>query len=137
MVIAGIGFGVAVLRARLLPTWTAVAVMVGVVLVALAQSMPDSMQLIAAGVRDLGFAGMGAALLTTAQRAGTVRQTDGPELRLTTDNFIPLDRGCHSQTLQSELPRRNPVDTYVSGEYNEIHEQSFGRADGADQPAGQ
>ncbi|MDQ1488576.1 MAG: hypothetical protein QOJ23_1090, partial [Actinomycetota bacterium] len=67
--------------------WTAVAVMVGVVLVALAQSMPDSMQLIAAGVRDLGFAGMGAALLTTAQRAGTVRQTDGPELRLTQDRL--------------------------------------------------
>jgi hypothetical protein len=69
MVIAGTGFGLAVLRARLLPTWTAVAVIVGVVLVALAQSMPASMQLIAAGVRDLGFAGMGAALLTTAQRA--------------------------------------------------------------------
>jgi hypothetical protein len=63
MVLAGLGFGFAVCRARLLPTWTAVALMAGVVLVAAAQGLPDGVQLAAAGVRDLGFAGMGAALL--------------------------------------------------------------------------
>lgn len=63
MVVAGVGFGYAVLRDRLFPTWTAVALMVGVVLVAAAQGLPDGVQLVAAGVRDLGFAGMGVALL--------------------------------------------------------------------------
>ena len=37
--------------------------MVGVVLVALTQTAPDGVQLVAAGVRDLAFAGMGAAVL--------------------------------------------------------------------------
>jgi hypothetical protein len=37
--------------------------MAGVVLVALTQHMPDTVQLLAAGLRDLGFAGMGAAIL--------------------------------------------------------------------------
>jgi hypothetical protein len=69
MVFAGLGFGYAVLRARLLPAWTAVALMAGVVLVAVAQDMPEGVQLIAAGVRDLGLAGMGAALLRPAHRA--------------------------------------------------------------------
>ena len=63
MVIAGLGFGFAVLRARLLPAWTAVALMVGVILVAAAHGLPAGVQLTAAGVRDLGFAGMGARLL--------------------------------------------------------------------------
>jgi hypothetical protein len=68
MVLAGLGFGVAVIRARVLPRWTAIALMAGVVLVALAQTMPEGPQVLAAGMRDLGFAGMGAALL----RAGAV-----------------------------------------------------------------
>jgi hypothetical protein len=63
MVLAGLGFGYAVLRARVLPAWTAVALMVGVVFVAAAQGLPAGAQLIAAGVRALGFAGMGVALL--------------------------------------------------------------------------
>jgi hypothetical protein len=63
MVLAGLGFGYAVIRARTLPAWTALALMAGVVLVALTQSMPEGVQLAAAGIRDLGFAGMGAAML--------------------------------------------------------------------------
>jgi hypothetical protein len=63
MVLAGLAFGYAVLRARTLPAWTALALMTGVVLVALTQRMPEGVQLVAAGVRDLGFAGMGAAIL--------------------------------------------------------------------------
>jgi hypothetical protein len=62
MVAAGLGFGVAVLRARLLPAWTAVVLGLGVVLVAVLQSLPGPL-LVAAGIRDLGFAGMGAAVL--------------------------------------------------------------------------
>jgi hypothetical protein len=40
--------------------------MVGVVLVAATQGAPEGVQLLAAGIRDLGFAGMGAALLVPA-----------------------------------------------------------------------
>jgi hypothetical protein len=73
MVLAGLGFGVAVIRARALPRWTAIALMAGVVLVSLSQTLPEGAQVLAAGVRDLGFAGMGAALL----RAGAVSDRPG------------------------------------------------------------
>jgi hypothetical protein len=63
MVVAGIGFGAAVLRARLLPPWTAAALMAGVVLVALTQTMPTAAGLAAAALRAGAFAGMGFALL--------------------------------------------------------------------------
>jgi hypothetical protein len=66
MVIAGLAFGAAVIRARILPRWTALALMAGVVLVALSQTLPEGPQLLAAATRDLGFAGMGAALMRTA-----------------------------------------------------------------------
>ncbi len=63
MVLAGIGFGWATIRVELLPAWTGVALGLGVVLVAATQGAPEGVQLVAAAVRDLGFAGMGAALL--------------------------------------------------------------------------
>ncbi len=63
MVFAGIGFGAAVIRARVLPAWTGVALGAGVVAVAATQSAPEGVQLLAAAVRDLAFAGMGLALL--------------------------------------------------------------------------
>jgi hypothetical protein len=63
MVLAGLGFGVAVIRATVLPRWTGIALMAGVVLVSLSQTLPEGPQVLAAAVRDLGFAGMGAALL--------------------------------------------------------------------------
>jgi hypothetical protein len=66
MVLAGLGFGLAELRARTLPAWTALALMTGVVLVALAQRSSEAVQLMAAGLRDVAFAGMGAAVLRTA-----------------------------------------------------------------------
>ena len=65
MVLAGLGFGYTMLRTGLLPAWTGLSLVVGVVLVATAQGLPHSVQLVAAGIRDLGFAGMGAALLRT------------------------------------------------------------------------
>jgi hypothetical protein len=62
MVVAGIGFGTAVLRAKVLPVWTAVALMAGVVLVALTQTMPTAAGLAAAALLDGAFAGMGFAV---------------------------------------------------------------------------
>jgi hypothetical protein len=63
MVLAALGFGVAVIRAKFMPRWTGIALMAGVVLVSLSQTLPEGPQLLAAAIRDLGFAGMGAALL--------------------------------------------------------------------------
>jgi hypothetical protein len=71
MVVAGLCFGVGVIRAGVLPRWTAVALMTGVVLVSLSGSLPEGPQLVAAAIRDLGFAGMGAALLTRSRRRPT------------------------------------------------------------------
>jgi hypothetical protein len=72
MVLAGLTFGFAVIRAKVLPPWTGIALMTGVVLVALAQGLPEGPQVLAAAVRDLGFAGMGAALYARVRRpAGT------------------------------------------------------------------
>jgi hypothetical protein len=68
MVLAGLCFGYAVIGARVLPRWTGIALMTGVVLVSLSQNMPEGAQLLAGAIRDLGFAGMGGALL----RAGVV-----------------------------------------------------------------
>jgi hypothetical protein len=65
MVFAGIGFGIAVLKAGVLPAWTGFALGAGVVLVAATQTAPEAVQLVAAAVRDLGFMGMGFALWQT------------------------------------------------------------------------
>ena len=63
MLFAGIGFGVAVARAGALPAWTGWTLAIGVVLVVVSQGSPEGVQLIAAGVRDLGIGAMGIALL--------------------------------------------------------------------------
>ncbi len=63
MVVAGLGFGFAVIKAGVLARWAAVALMAGVLLVGLSQGLPEGIQAAAAGLRDLGFAGMGASLL--------------------------------------------------------------------------
>jgi len=73
MVVAGLGFGYAVLRARTLPAWTALALMAGVVLLALTQTMAEPVRLAAAGLRDLGFAGMGIALWRSPDLFGRSR----------------------------------------------------------------
>jgi hypothetical protein len=63
MVLSGIALGLAVRKAGVLPSWTGAALIAGVVLVALSQQAPEGVQLIAAGIRDAAFAGMGAGLL--------------------------------------------------------------------------
>jgi hypothetical protein len=67
MVIAGIAFGVAVVRARVLPRWTGAALILGMILMTVATALPDVAQTAAAGVRDLAFAGMGLALVRQAR----------------------------------------------------------------------
>jgi hypothetical protein len=63
MVIAGIAFGLAIVRARVLPRWTGAALILGMILMTVATALPDVAQALAAGVRDVAFAGMGMALL--------------------------------------------------------------------------
>ncbi len=63
MVIAGIALGVATVRARVLPRWTGAVLVLGMILMTVATALPDVAQTLAAGVRDLAFAGMGASLL--------------------------------------------------------------------------
>jgi hypothetical protein len=75
MVVAGTAFGVAVIRADVLPRWTGVTLIVGVLLVAASSGLADVAQTLSAGVRDLAFAGMGFSLLTTA-RATAERSRD-------------------------------------------------------------
>jgi hypothetical protein len=63
MVLAGLAFGWAVIRASVFPRWTGATLMIGVVLVAASSGLPEAAQTVSAGVRDLAFAGMGASLL--------------------------------------------------------------------------
>jgi hypothetical protein len=72
MVVAGSAFGVAVVRARVLPGWTGVALIVGMILMTVATALPDVAQTAAAGVRDLAFAGMGAAVLRHRRRSRVI-----------------------------------------------------------------
>jgi hypothetical protein len=68
MVAAGIGFGIAVIRARVFPRWTGATLIAGMVLMAIASGLPGAAQTVSAGVRDLAFAAMGATLLVRAWR---------------------------------------------------------------------
>ena len=73
MVVSGVMFGLAVVRARVLPRWTGAMLALGMVLMAVAASLPDAAQTAAAGVRDLAFAGMGVALLRSVRLDGVRR----------------------------------------------------------------
>lgn len=63
MVIAGVALGVAVARAKVLPRWTGLTLIAGMVLMAATTGLPEVTRTMSAGVRDLAFAGMGASLL--------------------------------------------------------------------------
>jgi hypothetical protein len=73
MVVAGFGFGLAVVRAGVLPRWTGYALVAGVGLVAITSGLPDLAQTVSAAVRDLAFVGMGVSVLR-----GLGRQTRRP-----------------------------------------------------------
>jgi hypothetical protein len=69
MVVAGVGFGVAVIRARVLPWWTGATLIAGMLLMAVTVGLPATAQTASAGVRDLAFAAMGATLLARITRS--------------------------------------------------------------------
>lgn len=75
MVLAGSAFGLAVFRARVLPRWSGLLLILGVVLVALASPLPGAAQTLCAGVRDFAFTGMGLSLLTRPRPTHTANET--------------------------------------------------------------
>jgi hypothetical protein len=66
MLVGGLAFGLAVVRAGVLPRWTGVCLMAGVVLVVAASGLPNVARTVAAVVPDTAFIGMGLALLANA-----------------------------------------------------------------------
>lgn len=84
MLAGGLAFGLAVVRARVLPRWTGVCLMAGVVLVAAASGLPNIARTVAAAVPDAAFIGMGLALLSgrlkSRRPAGTPNR-DAPQPR--------------------------------------------------------
>lgn len=69
MLVSGVAFGVATARARVLPRWTGWTLVAGVILVTASSfGAPTALQTASAGVRDMAFVGMGAALLTASSR---------------------------------------------------------------------
>lgn len=69
MVVGGVAFGVAVVRAGVLPRWTGLCLAIGVVLVAAASGLPNFGRLLAEAVVVTAFTGMGWALLRPATAA--------------------------------------------------------------------
>jgi hypothetical protein len=63
LLLGGLAFGLAVVRAGVLPRWTGVCLMTGVVLVVAASGLPDIARTVAAAVPAVAFIGMGTALL--------------------------------------------------------------------------
>jgi hypothetical protein len=82
MVGAGSAFGIAVIKAGVLPRWTGMALVAGVISVALSSVLPGVGQTLCAGVRDLGFAGMGLFLLA-GRTSHRVSRRDHVEERTT------------------------------------------------------
>lgn len=78
MVVAGSAFGIAVIKARVLPRWTGMTLIAGVVMVALSSALPGVAETISAGVRDLAFAGMGVFLLTRRPPTGRDHSSGRP-----------------------------------------------------------
>jgi hypothetical protein len=68
MLLAGVGFGIAVIRARVFPLWTGATLIAGMLLMVITSSLPAIAQTASAGIRDLAFAAMGATLLTRRRR---------------------------------------------------------------------
>jgi hypothetical protein len=68
LLLGGLAFGWAVVRAGVLPRWTGVCLMAGVVLVVAASGLPDIARTVAAAVPAIAFIGMGAALFRDTAR---------------------------------------------------------------------
>jgi hypothetical protein len=72
MLLAGVGFGIAVIRAGVFPLWTGATLIAGMILMVITSGMPAATQTASAGIRDLAFAAMGATLLTRRHRPNGV-----------------------------------------------------------------
>ncbi len=68
MIVTGLVFGYAVVRAGVLPRWTGWLLMLGMLSMIVATALPDVVQTGSAALRDVAFAGMGAALLGVGRR---------------------------------------------------------------------
>jgi hypothetical protein len=66
----GLLFGASVLRARVFPKWTALALIAGLLVTALLASvgLPEAVQTVGTALRSIAFAGMGAACLRLGTR---------------------------------------------------------------------
>jgi hypothetical protein len=73
MVIGGIAFGLAVIKTAVLPRWTAVCLMAGVVLVAAAAGMSTAVRAGAAALPQAAFIGMGVMVLRERWRSRKLR----------------------------------------------------------------
>jgi len=71
MLVGGLAFGLAVVRAGVLPRWTGVLLMAGVVLVVAASGLPDIPRTVAAAIPDAAFIGMGLAVLNRRRKSRT------------------------------------------------------------------
>jgi hypothetical protein len=58
MVVAGIMLGDAVIWTNVLPRWTGVTLIAGMVFMTASTGLPDAVRTMSAGVRDLAFAAM-------------------------------------------------------------------------------
>ncbi len=73
MVAGGLAFGLAVIKTAVLPRWTAVCLMAGVVLVAAAAGMPTAVRAAAAALPQAAFVGMGVMVLRERWRTRKLR----------------------------------------------------------------
>jgi hypothetical protein len=73
MVVGGLAFGLAVIKAAVLPRWTAACLMAGVVLVAAAAGMSTAVRAGAAALPAAAFVGMGVMVLREAWRTRSLR----------------------------------------------------------------
>jgi hypothetical protein len=73
MLAGGLAFGLAVALAGVLPRWTGICLMAGVVLVVAASGLPNIARAAAGAVPDIAFIGMGAALLSRRLPGGSTR----------------------------------------------------------------
>ena len=77
MVIGGLAFGLAVIKAAVLPRWTAACLMAGVVLVAAAAGMSTAVRAEAAALPQAAFVGIGVMVLQERWRARKLRAIGG------------------------------------------------------------
>jgi hypothetical protein len=92
LLLGGLAFGWAVVRAGVLPRWTGVCLMAGVVLVVAASGLPDIARTVAAAVPAIAFIGMGAALVR-----GNARRPPGLTHPTAEDDMARLQRRGEEQ----------------------------------------